>query len=723
MARKKKNENIEQNLPEAKIEEQEYSNFMEKSYIDYAISVIIDRALPEVRDGLKPVQRRVLYDMYDLGILSDKPFKKCARIVGDTMGRFHPHGDSSIYGALVTMTIPWKNNISLIDGHGNFGSIDGDGAAAFRYTEARLSSTGQMLLDGINERIVPFKDNYDANEKEPIVLPTKIPQLFLNGCDGLAVAMKSYIPPHNLGELIDATILLIQKPKSTTKDLMQFVKGPDYPTGGIIINQKDLLNLYETGEGKIVIRGKVEIENIAGGKTNLVITEIPYTLSGNKTKLLSDIIDLMKNGKLNELSDARDESDENVRIVLEVKKGQDINKVLNKLYKKTKLQDNENCNFLVVDEVTPKVIGLKEYLEYFISFQEEITTNKYQLNLEKAQNRLEIVEGLLLANDLVDPIIETIRYAKNISIAKNCLITGDVTNINYKTKKNETLAKKFSFTEKQAAEILSMRLSKLNNLEISDFEKEKQSLIKEISKYEKILQNKKLLHKEIIKYLTDIKNNLSIDRKTIIKNDEVNVIVEEDAIVEEDVQVLIDRFGYMKVVDTISIARSSEDTLNTFKYNLSTKNTDKLAVFTNAGNLYQIKLIDLPRLKIKDKGQPIDVLCGFKDKDKDEEIILIDSMNNIINSNLIFVFNDGYMKKVPGSEFVSIKKLTVATKLYDNILVSLLKQTNEKTLVLTTSKKERIVDLTNIDNYKKTTKGNKWAKLTKDELISSAKLK
>lgn len=620
------------------------------------------------------------------------------------------------------MTIPWKNNIPLVDGHGNFGSIDGDGAAAFRYTEARLAPTGQMLLDGINERIVPFKDNYDANEREPVVLPTKIPQLFLNGCDGLAVAMKSYIPPHNLGELIDATVLLIQKPKSTTKDLMQFVKGPDYPTGGIIINKKDLLNLYETGEGKIVIRGKVETETISGGKTNLIITEIPYTLSGNKTKLLSDIIDLMKSGKLNELSDARDESDENVRIVLEVKKGQDINKLLNKLYKKTKLQDNESCNFLVVDEVTPKVIGLKEYLNYFISFQQEITTNKYKLDLEKAQARLEIVEGLLLANDLVDPIIETIRYAKNISIAKKCLMTGDTTNVNYKTKKNENLSKKFSFTERQAIEILSMRLSKLNNLEISDFEKEKQKLMKDIARYEKILGNKSLLNKEIIKYLTEIRNNLAIERKTIIKNDEVNVVVEEDTPIEEDIQILIDRFGYLKIVDTVSITRSSEDTLNTFKYNMTAKNTDKLAIFTNLGNLYQIKLLDLPRLKIKDKGQPIDILCGFKDKN--EEIMFITPMNNIVNSHLIFVFNDGYMKKVPGSEFISIKKLTTATKIYDNVLTNILHYNGEKTLILETNKKERnISNIDAIEDYKKTTKGNKWGKLTKDEFILNAYLK
>lgn len=444
MARKKKEIIEEENLNQ-ELETQEFSSFMQKNYVDYALSVILQRACPDIRDGLKPVQRRVLFDMYDLGLIYDKPHRKSARVVGDTMARFHTHGDSSIYGTLVNMTQDWKNNICLVDGHGNFGSIDGDGAAAMRYTEARLSQMGQFMLEDINKRIVPYKDNFDATEKEPCVLPSKFPQLFVNGCDGLAVGMRTYIPTHNLGELIDATILLIQKPKSTIDDLMKFVKGPDYPTGGTIINKKDLKSLYETGNGKVVIRGKTKIESLSGGRNNLVITEIPYTSSGNKMALVTSIINLMKENKLNEVADVRDESSDDIRIVLEIKKGQNIDNVLNKLYKKTKLQDSENCNFLViVDEVIPKVVNLKEYLQNFIEFQEEITTNKYELLLEKATSRLEIVEGLLIANDMVDPIIETIRYAKNISTAKKCLMTGDITDISYKLKKNETLAKKFS---------------------------------------------------------------------------------------------------------------------------------------------------------------------------------------------------------------------------------------------------------------------------------------
>lgn len=719
MARKKKEIIEEENLNQ-ELETQEFSSFMQKNYVDYALSVILQRACPDIRDGLKPVQRRVLFDMYDLGLIYDKPHRKSARVVGDTMARFHTHGDSSIYGTLVNMTQDWKNNICLVDGHGNFGSIDGDGAAAMRYTEARLSQMGQFMLEDINKRIVPYKDNFDATEKEPCVLPSKFPQLFVNGCDGLAVGMRTYIPTHNLGELIDATILLIQKPKSTIDDLMKFVKGPDYPTGGTIINKKDLKSLYETGNGKVVIRGKTKIESLSGGRNNLVITEIPYTSSGNKMVLVTSIINLMKENKLNEVADVRDESSDDIRIVLEIKKGQNIDNVLNKLYKKTKLQDSENCNFLViVDEVIPKVVNLKEYLQNFIEFQEEITTNKYELLLEKATSRLEIVEGLLIANDMVDPIIETIRYAKNISTAKKCLMTGDITDISYKLKKNETLAKKFSFTEAQASVILDMRLAKLNNLEINAFEKEKNELLKKISNYEKILKSKTLLDKEIIKYLTEIKDKFATKRKTNIITSETNIVLEEETPIEEDVKVLIDRFGYLKVVDTVSVNRSSEETLNTFKHNILIKSTDKLAILTNLGNIYQLKINDLPRLKMKDKGQPIDVLCGFKEN---EEILLIKPMNEIINGKVLFVFDDGYVKNVEGKEYITRQKQTVATKLYNNNIYSIFNYANEKTLKVVSSKKTYEIDLQNQELHKKSIKGSKLIKLKTNETIKETSI-
>lgn len=577
------------------------------------------------------------------------------------------------------------------------------------------------MLQDINERIVPYRDNFDATEREPIYLPAQIPQLFLNGCEGIAVGMKTYIPPHNLGELLNATIELINKPKLTTSDLMKFVKGPDYPTGGIIVNKNELLDLYNTGNGKVVIRGKVITENLSGGRVNLVITEIPYTLSGNKLSLISSIIDLMKDNKLNELAEIRDESSDDIRIVLEVKKGQDVDKLLNKLYKKTKLQDNDSCNFLVVDGVIPKIVGLKEYLEYFIKHQEEITTNKYQLLLEKAIARLEIVEGLLLANDMVDPIIETIRYAKNVSIAKRCLMTGNTDDIAYKMKKNQILATKFKFTERQAQVILDMRLAKLNNLEISAFEKEKNNLLKAIANYEKILGNKKLLHKEIIKYLTEIKDEFSTKRKTSVTNINLNnIVVEEDTPIEEDIQILIDRFDYLKIVDTTSVSRSSDDTLSIFKHNITTKNTDKLAIFTDKGNLYQIKLLDLPKLKMKDKGQPIDVLCKFKEK---EDILFICPMNEVSKNRIVFVFNDGYVKNVDGSEYITRQKQIVASKLYNNEISSILLSNGTDTLSVKTNKKVHSINLKEQEVHKKSVKGNKWLKLRPTEKIEEIKIK
>ena len=717
MARKK----TEEIITEVKPESMDFSQIMEQSYIDYAISVIKERALPDVRDGLKPVQRRTLYDMLMLGVNYDKPYRKSARIVGDTMGRFHPHGDSSIYGALINMGQEWKMNYCLSDIHGNKGSIDGDGAAAMRYTEARLSKMGQLMLEGIHKEVVPYIDTYDATDMEPTVFPCKYPQLFLNGADGIAVGMKSMIPPHNLAELIDSTIAYIKKPNITTKALMQYLQGPDYPTGGIIVNQKDLLNMYETGVGKVVMRSKLHVEDAAYGKKNIIITEIPYTSSGNKTALIESIVTLMKDRKLDELSEVRDESSEDIRIVLEVKKGVDIDNLLNKLYKKTKLQNSQSYCFLVVNGVQPSVISFKEYLEIFVQFQEEITTKQYQLSLKKALSRLEIVEGLLKAMDLVDVIIETIRFSKNIATAKKCLTFGNTENIQFKTKKAQQIASKFNFTEAQAQVILEMRLQRLNNLELNALVKERNELVKSITSYEKLLASKTLLHKEIIKYLTSIKKSFEMPRKTEIQQVDLSaIVVKEKEIAEEEVQVLIDRFGYVKVVDLVSVQRSSEDTIRTFRHVLTTLNTDKLAVFTDKGNLYQLKLSDIPKGKIKDKGQPIDVLCGFKEK---EYPILIRPMNEVVKGKVLFVFDDGYVKYVPGTEYVTRQKATVSTKLYNNNIVDILFVDFQTKLEVETDSKKYVFDLLEEETHKKSVKGSKWFKKKDSERIKSCKLK
>lgn len=712
-ARKKSELNIEENFPKI-----EFSDIMQKAYIDYAINVIVDRALPDVRDGLKPVQRRVLWDLYDLRVLPDKPYKKCARIVGDTLGRWHPHGDSSVYGALVHMAQDWKLNNVLIDGHGNFGSLDGDPEAAMRYTECRLSPFGLAMLASISPDVVAYRDNYTSEEQEPTVLPCQFPNLLLNGTEGIAVGMRSEIPTHNLGELIDAFLAYMKKPKITVEELLEIIPGPDYPTGGIIVNKNELTELYKTGTGKIIIRAKIDTEKGENGRTNLIVTEIPYTLSGQKEKLKENLISLMKDKKLEELSDLRDESDaEGVRIVLEVKKGVDVDNLVNKLYKKSRLQDTESCNFLVVNGQEPKQIGLKSYFEEFLKFQEEIYTNKYQALLNKALHKQETNNGLLLAFDMIDSIVETIRYAKNVSVAKECLMTGNVTDIAFKMKKCEQVAKKFRFSEIQAQYILDMKLQRLNNLEINQLKELAIALQKEIDGYQKILNSKKLLHNQIAKTLKDIRDKHATARKTEIVEDNKELVVIETAPMIEDVAVLVDRFGYIKTVDLNSYNRAGEDVLSTFKTQFVVKNTSKLGVFTKAGNLYQIKISDLPKCKIKDKGQPIDVVCKFKEK---ETTMLITPLNT---NNVVFVFQNGYVKNVPLMEYESRQKLTVATKLYNSEILEIFAANKKQSLIFKTSKKETTVAISKIELSKKNVKGCLVIKLSGKEKLESVALK
>lgn len=690
----------------------DFSEIMQKAYIDYAINVIIDRALPDVRDGLKPVQRRVLWDLYDLRVLPDKGYKKCARIVGDTLGRWHPHGDSSVYGALVHMAQDWKMNNILIDGHGNFGSIDGDPEAAMRYTECKLSPIGYAMLENANPDVVEFRDNYTSEEQEPAILPCQFPNLFLNGTEGIAVGMRSEIPTHNLTELINGILAYMKKPKITTAELMEFVPGPDYPTGAIIVNKDDLLNLYETGVGKIIIRSKIEIEKGEAGRTNLIVREIPYTLSGQKDKLKENLISLIKDKKLEEIAELRDESDaEGVRIVMEVKKGVDIDNLINKLYKRSRLQDTEACNFLVVNGQEPKTVGLKSYIEEFVKFQEEIYTNKYNALLAKALKKQEMNAGLLKAFDMVDVIIETIRYAKNISVAKECLMTGNISDIAFKTKKNAQMATKFSFSELQAQYILDMKLQRLNNLEINQLKETAVALEKEIAEYQKILGSKKVLHNIIAKALKELAAKYGKPRKTQIINDNKELKIIEAAPIEEDLVVLVDRFGYIKTVDLNSYQRTGEDALSVFRTKFVVKNTGKIGIFTKSGNLYQIKVDDIPRGKVKDKGSPIDVLCKFKEK---EQTMLIAPLDD---KNVIFIFANGYVKNVPLTEYESRQKLTVATKLYNSELLEIFVGDKTNTLVFKTTKKEQKVSLKNFEVHKKNVKGSPAIKLTAKNVI------
>ena len=447
----------------------EYSEVMQKSYIDYAMSVIIARALPDVRDGLKPVQRRTLYDMHELGIRYDKPYRKCARIVGDTMGKYHPHGDSSIYDALVVMAQEFKKGLPLVDGHGNFGSIEGDGAAAMRYTEARLQKiTQEAYLADLDKDVVDFVPNFDETEKEPEVLPVKVPNLLVNGAEGIAVGMATSIPPHNFGEVIDGVKAYMKNPDITTEEMMKYIKGPDFPTGGIVTNQDELLSIYETGIGKIKVRGKVEIEAVKGGKERLIITEIPYTMIGaNIGKFLNDVYSLVETKKTNDIVDISNQSSkEGIRIVIELRKGADAQNLCNLLYKKTKLEDTFGVNMLAVADGRPETLGLVPIIRHHVKFQYELATRKYKTLLAKELDKKEIQEGLIRACDVIDLIIEILRGSRNIKDAKNCLMNGVTENIKFKTKESEKKASKLNFTERQATAILEMRLYKLIGLEV-----------------------------------------------------------------------------------------------------------------------------------------------------------------------------------------------------------------------------------------------------------------
>ena len=529
----------------------EYSELMQKSYIDYAMSVIVSRALPDVRDGLKPVQRRTLYDMYELGIRYDRPYRKCARIVGDTMGKYHPHGDSSIYESLVVMAQDFKKGLPLVDGHGNFGSIEGDGAAAMRYTEARLQKVTQdAFLSDLDKDVVDFGPNFDETEKEPQVLPVRLPNLLVNGSEGIAVGMVTSTPPHNLGEVIDAVKATILNHKITTEELMQYIQGPDFPTGGIVINKDDLLSVYETGTGKIRLRGRVEIEKLKGGKERIVITEIPYTMMGaNIGKFLNDIAGLVENKTTTDIVDISNQSSKDgIRIVLELRKNADTQNIINMLYKKTRLEDTFGVNMLAVANGKPETLGLKAIIEHHIDFQFELATRKYKNLLGKEKAKQEIQEGLIKACDVIDLIIEILRGSKNRDQVKKCLVEGITEGIRFRTKASEKAAAKLHFTENQANAILDMRLYKLIGLEIEALEAEHAQTLKNIAAYEDILTNYRSMAKVIMKDLDRLKKEYASERKTSIENAKAAVF-EEKKMEEAEVVVLIDRFGYTRSVD------------------------------------------------------------------------------------------------------------------------------------------------------------------------------
>ena len=632
-----------------KIQEVDLKKTMEKSYIDYAMSVIAARALPDVRDGLKPVQRRILFSMEELNIGPDKPHRKCARIVGDTMGKYHPHGDSSIYGALVNMAQDWSMRAILVDGHGNFGSVDGDGAAAMRYTEARLSKISVEMLADINKDTVDFIPNFDETEKEPVVLPSRFPNLLVNGTTGIAVGMATNIPPHNLGETINAVIKLIDNKVDEDRDtqieeILPIVKGPDFPTGGVIIGTRGIEEAYRTGHGKVIVRGVTNIEPMDNGKNRIIITELPYLV--NKARLIEKIAELVKDKKIDGITDLRDESDrEGMRVVVEIRRDVNPNIVLNKLYKHTQLQDTFGVNMLALVKNEPKVMSLLEILTNYLDHQKDVVTRRTKYDLNKAEERAHILKGLLIALDNIDEVIRIIRGSKNVADAKEQLIV------------------RFSLTEVQAQAIVDMRLRALTGLEREKLENEYNELMAKIAEYKAILADEKLLLGVIKKEIIEISNKYGEERRTSFEYDESEITM-EDLIPNENTVIAKTSLGYIKrmTVDNfksqnrggrgITGMKTIED--DYIEDLLMCQTHQKILFFTNYGRVYMMKAYEIPEGSRNSRGVAIINLLQLNPGEQISAIIPFMGMEE--NKNLFMVTKNGIVKKTRVTEFKNIHK-------------------------------------------------------------------
>ena len=632
-----------------KIHEVDLKKTMESSYIDYAMSVIAARALPDVRDGMKPVQRRILYAMSELGNYPDKPHRKCARIVGDTMGKYHPHGDSSIYGALVNMAQDWSMRCILVDGHGNFGSVDGDGAAAMRYTEARLSKISMEMLADINKDTVDFIPNFDETEKEPTVLPSRFPNLLVNGTTGIAVGMATNIPPHNLGEIIAAVVKMIdnriEEDRETDIDeLLPIVKGPDFPTGGVILGTRGIEESYRTGRGKIRVRGVTDIETMPNGKSRIIITELPYLV--NKAKLIEKIAELVKDKKIDGITDLRDESDrEGMRVVVELRRDVNANIILNQLYKHTQLQDTFGVIMLALVNNEPKVMSIVEILGQYLKHQEEVVTRRTKFDLNKAEERAHILEGLLIALDNIDEVIKIIRGSKTVAEAKQQLI------------------EKFSLTDAQAQAIVDMRLRALTGLEREKLEEEYAELQKKIAEFKAILADEKLLLGVIKKEILIISDKYNDERRTKIGFDEFDITM-EDLVPKENTVIAMTSLGYIKrmTVDNFKsqhrggkgikgMATIEDDYIEDL---LMTMSHDYIMFFTDKGRVYRLKAYEIPEAGRTSRGIAIINLLQLTPGEKISAIIPIKEYDE--QRNLFMVTKKGIVKKTNIMEYVNIRK-------------------------------------------------------------------
>lgn len=635
----------DQDMP-GRITDVNLTGLMKNSFLDYAMSVIVARALPDVRDGLKPVQRRILYGMNELGVTPDKPYKKSARIVGDVMGKFHPHGDSSIYEGLVRMAQDFSYRYMLVDGHGNFGSVDGDGAAAMRYTEARMSKIAVEMLRDINKNTVDFQDNYDGSEKEPTVLPARFPNLLVNGASGIAVGMATNIPTHNLGEVIDAIHLLMQNPDATTEELMKVLSGPDFPTGGVVMGKSGIRKAYETGRGTIIVRAKVDIEEAKNGRQRIVVHEIPYMV--NKARLIERIAELAREKEIEGITDINDETDrEGMRIVIDVRRDASAEVILNNLYKMTLMQTTFNFNMLAIVNGAPKVLSLKQILQHYLEHQINVVRRRTEFDLKKAQSRDHIVQGLLIALDHIDEIIKIIREAQTSEIAK------------------EQLIDRYTLDDRQAQAILDMRLVRLTGLEREKIENEHQKLTEAIADYQDILAHEERINQIIYDELLEIQRKFGDPRRTELQVGDITDIEDEDLIEEEDIVVTLTHNGYIKRLPVDEFKSQNRGGRGVkgmgvhkddfIEHLISSSTHDILLFFTNSGKVFSMKGYEVPEYGRSAQGIPIINLLGIDNHEKITAVINVSNAADDTDKFLFFVTKQGTVKKTPVDDFRNIR--------------------------------------------------------------------
>lgn len=652
------------------------TNEMKTSFIDYAMSVIVSRALPDVRDGLKPVHRRILYGMNELGVTPDKPHKKSARITGDVMGKYHPHGDSSIYEAMVRMAQWWSYRHMLVDGHGNFGSMDGDGAAAQRYTEARMSKIAMEMLRDINKDTVDFQDNYDGSEREPLVLPARFPNLLVNGATGIAVGMATNIPPHNLGETIDAVKLVLENPEVTTRDLMEVLPGPDFPTGALVMGKSGIHRAYETGKGSITLRSKTEIETTKSGRERIIVSEFPYMV--NKTKVHEHIVKLAQEKRVEGITAVRDESSrEGVRFVIEVKRDASANVILNNLFKLTSLQTNFSFNMLAIENGVPKILSLRQILDNYITHQKEVIVRRTQFDKDKAESRAHILEGLLIALDYIDEVIRIIRNSETDSLAQSELMN------------------RFQLSERQSQAILDMRLRRLTGLERDKIQSEYDALLALIADLKDILANPERVVRIIREELDEVKRKFADYRRTELMVGEVLTLEDEDLIEQEDVLITLSNKGYIK--------RLSQDEFRTQKRGgrgvqgtgvndddfvkdlVSTSTHDAMFFFTNRGRVYRLKGYEIPEYGRTAKGLPIVNLLKLDEGETIQTIINLKA-EDLDQKCLFFTTRNGLVKRTRASEFANIRQngLKAITLREQDELINVLLTTGDEDIIMGT---------------------------------------